>query len=41
MVTPCLICDSKAILTHGAAMGTALLAGLVNAATQGAQCGRT
>lgn len=37
MITPCLICDSKAILTRGAAMGTALLAGLVNAAIQGAQ----
>ncbi|MDF3195252.1 hypothetical protein [Pseudomonas sp. 1928-m] len=41
MITPCLICDSKAILTRGAAMGTALLAGLVNAAIQGAQRGHT
>ncbi len=41
MITPCLICDSKAILTRGAAMGTALLAVLVNAAIQGAQRERT
>ena len=41
MITPCLICDSEAILTREAAMGTALLAGLVNAAIQGAQRERT
>lgn len=35
MITPCLICDSKAILTRWASMGTALLDGLVNTAIQG------